>query len=273
MEYKMSLNKGDIIKLEYTGIVDGSVFTSTSADVAKENGIYDENVTYGPRIVILGAGQIVPGLEEELIGKEPGQSGSVELPPEKAYGVRDPEKIETVMLNRFKDEKPYPGMRVSVDGKIGTVTRIVGRKATIDFNHPFADKTVRFDYRILERIEDREEKLRAMIKIFSDIELESKITDDVAEITVPWEISYYKDWLMIRRWLADMALRTLGLKEVRFVERHTPEDRLRAELISPPEKHPEGSTSTDSGDADKTAQESGGEGSGEGSGDESQPGA
>jgi FKBP-type peptidyl-prolyl cis-trans isomerase 2 len=258
MDYEMSLNKGDIIKLEYTGIVDGRVFISTSADVARENGIYDEDVSYGPRIVILGAGQIVPGLEEELIGKEPGHSGSVELPPEKAYGVRDPEKIETVMLNRFKDEKPYPGMRVSVDGRIGTVTRIVGRKATIDFNHPFADKTVRFDYRILERIEDREEKLRAMIKIFSDIELESRITDDVAEITVPWEISYFKDWLMIRRWVADMALRTLGLKEVRFVERHTPEDRLRAELISPPEKQ---------------SQESEGADRGEGSGGETQPGA
>lgn len=258
MDYEMSLNKGDIIKLEYTGIVDGKVFTSTSADIAKENGIYDEDVSYGPRLVILGAGQIVPGLEEELIGKEPGHSGSVELPPEKAYGVRNPKMVETVMLNRFKEDKPYPGMRVSVDGKIGTVTRIIGRRVTIDFNHPFADKTVRFDYRILERIEDREEKLRAMIKIFSDTELESKITDDVAEIIVPWEISYFKDWLMIRRVLAEMALRNLGLKEVRFVERHTPEDRLRAELISPPEK---------------PAEESEGADSREGSGGETQPGA
>ncbi len=236
MDYEMTLNKGDIIKLEYTGSIDGKVVLSTNADVAKENQIYDENLSYGPKIVIVGAGQIVPGLEEELVGKEPGYSGSVELPPEKAYGVRDPEKISSILVNKFKEEKPLPGMRVSVDGRIGVVTRIVGRKATIDFNHPFAGKTVKFDYKILERIEDKEEKLKALIKAFADVDLESKIIDDVAEITVPWELSYFKDWLMIRRALADMALKIIGLKEVRFVERHTSEDRVHAELISPPEK-------------------------------------
>ena len=69
------------------------------------------------------------------------------------------------------------------------------------------------------------------------MELEAEIKDDVAIITVLWELSYYKEWLMIRRGLADMIIQHLGLKEVDYVEKHTGE-KVRAELISPPGKEP-----------------------------------
>jgi len=71
-----------------------------------------------------------------------------------------------VPINKFKDEKPVPWMRVGVNNKVGTVTRVIGRKAVIDLNHPLAGKTVVYEYKILERIEDRLEKLKAMIKTF-----------------------------------------------------------------------------------------------------------
>jgi len=69
------------------------------------------------------------------------------------------------------------------------------------------------------------------------MDLESEIRDDVAVITVPWELSYYKEWLMIRRGLADMIIQHLELKEVDYVEKHTGE-KVKAELISPPAKEP-----------------------------------
>jgi peptidylprolyl isomerase/FKBP-type peptidyl-prolyl cis-trans isomerase SlyD len=66
----------------------------------------------------------------------------------------------------------------------------------------------------------------------------AEIKDDVAIVTAPWELSYYKEWLMIRRGLAEMIIQHLGLKEVDYVEKHTGE-RTTAELISPPAKEPE----------------------------------
>ncbi|HSD57747.1 MAG TPA: peptidylprolyl isomerase, partial [Methanotrichaceae archaeon] len=144
-------------------------------------------------------------------------------------------KVETVSITRFKEEKPVVGMRVGMDNKYGVVTRIIGRKVSIDFNHPLADKTVVYEYKILESIEDRLEKLKSMVKTFARMELEAELKDDVAVITVPWELSYYKEWLMIRRGLADMIIQHLGLKEVDFVEKHTGE-KVKAELISPPGK-------------------------------------
>ena len=233
----MTVKNGDFIRIDYTESVDGQVIAATDKDVATEKGIFNEETQYGPHLIVVGAGQLVKGFEEDLIGKEIGYSGKVEISPEGAFGVRDPKKVEIVPANRFKEQKPVPGMRVSSENKAGTVTRIIGRKVSVDFNHPLADKTIVYEYRIAEEIVDRQEKLKALIKTFARMELESEIRDDVAVITAPWELSYYKEWLMIRRGLADMIIQHLELKEVDYVEKHTG-DRVKAELISPPAKEP-----------------------------------
>jgi FKBP-type peptidyl-prolyl cis-trans isomerase 2 len=237
MEFEMTIKNGDFIRIDYTESVEGQVIAATDKDVATEKGIFDEETKYGPHLIVVGAGQIVKGFEEDLIGKEIGYSGKVEIPPEGAFGLRDPKKVETVPLTQFKEQKPVPGMRVGVENKVGTVTRIIGRKVSIDFNHPLADKTIVYEYKINEEIEDKEEKLKALINTFARMELESEIKDDVAIITAPWELSYYKEWLMIRRGLADMIIQHLGLEEVHYIEKHTGE-RVKAELISPPAKEP-----------------------------------
>lgn len=237
MEFEMTVKNGDFIKLDYTESVNDQVIFTTDKEVATAKGIYDEEAQYGPRLIVIGAGQIPEGFEEDLIGKEIGYSGKVEVPPEKAFGKHDPGKVETVSLTKFKEEKPQVGMRVGMDGKYGVVTRIIGRRVSIDFNHPLADKTIVYEYKIQESIEDRLEKLKSMIKTFARIDLEAELKDDVAVITVPWEMSYYKEWSMIRRGLAEMIIQHLSLKEVDFVEKHTGE-KVKAELISPPGKEP-----------------------------------
>ena len=236
-EFEMTVKNGDFIRIDYIETVDGQTIAATDKDVATEKGIFSEDVQYGPHLVVVGAGQLVAGFEADLIGKEIGYSGKIEIPPESAFGLRDPKKIEIVPLNRFKEQKPVVGMRVGVENKTGTVSRIIGRKVSIDFNHPLADKTIVYEYKITESIEDRLEKLKGLINTFARMQLEAEIKDETAIIIVPWELSYYKEWLMIRRGLADMIIQHLGFKEVDYVEKHTGE-RVKAELISPPAKEP-----------------------------------
>ncbi|KQC12333.1 MAG: peptidylprolyl isomerase [Methanosaeta sp. SDB] len=231
----MTVKDGDFIKVDYTESVDGQVISTTNRDVAMNNDIYEDGVEYGPALIVVGSGDVVEGFKDELMGKEIGSSGSVEVPPEKGYGVRDPENVELIPLTKFKKEKPEIGMRVSVDGKMGTLTRIIGRKARIDYNHVLADKTVKFDYTITERIEDRQERLESLIRIFAKIDLAAKILeDDVAEVESPWEMSYYKEWPMIRRGVAEMAMRLLDFKEVRYIESHKLAPTVTSQLVSPP---------------------------------------
>ena len=131
----MTVKNGDFIRIDYTESVEGQVIAATDKDVATEKGIYDEEGQYGPHLIVIGAGQLVKGFEEDLIGKEIGYSGKVEIPPEGAFGLRDPKKTEIVPINRFKEKKPVPGMRVGIENKVGTVTRVFGRKVSVDFNH------------------------------------------------------------------------------------------------------------------------------------------
>jgi len=252
MDFKMTVKNGDFIRIDYIETVDGQTLAATDKDVATEKGIYNEDTQYGPHLIVVGAGQLVAGFEEDLLGKEIGYSGRVEIPPEKAFGAHDPKKMQIVPITRFKEQKPVPGMRVGADDKVGTVTRVIGRKVAIDFNHPLADKTIVYEYKITESIEDLQEKLKALIKTFARMELDTEIKDDVAVITAPWELSYYKEWLMIRRGLADMIIQHLGLKEVDYVEKHTGE-KVKAELISPPAKEPE-ATTEDSKSAETSAE-------------------
>lgn len=231
----MTVKIGDFIRIDYTEYVDGQAIATTDKDVATEKEIYSEEIQYGPHLVVVGAGQLVKGYDDDLIEKEIGYSGRVEIPPENAFGLHDPKKIETVPINRFKEEKPFPGMRVGMEDRTGTVNRVIGRKVSIDFNHPLAGKTIVYEYTIRENVEDQTEKLKALIKTFGHLELEAEIKDEVAVITVPWELNYYKEWVMIRRGLADMIIQHLGLKEVDYIEKHTGE-KVRAELISPPGK-------------------------------------
>jgi FKBP-type peptidyl-prolyl cis-trans isomerase 2 len=237
MEFNMTIKDGDFIKVDYTESVDGEVISTTDKDLAMENDLYDEQAEYGPRLIVVGSGDVVEGFKEELMGKEIGFSGSVEVLPEKAYGVRDSENVENISLTKFKEERPEPGARVSVNGKMGTITRIIGRKVRVDYNHPLADKTIKYDYTIVERIEDRLEKLKNLISIFAKVDLEAKITeDDVAEINSPWELNYYKEWPMIKRGVAEMAMRLLDLKEVRYIEKHTLTPPITTQVVSPPSK-------------------------------------
>lgn len=236
MELEMTVENGDFIRIDYTESVDGQVIAATDKDVAAEKGIFSEEVIYGPHLIVVGAGQIVKGFEDDLIGKEIGYSGRVELPPESAFGLHDPRQIQIVPLNRFKEKKPVPGMRVSLDGRTGTVTRIIGRKVSIDMNHPLAGKTVVYDYKIVESVEDRTERLKALIKTFARMDLEAEIKDDVAVITA-LGTSLLQGVAHDKAGLADMILQHLGLKEVHYVEKHTGE-RVKAELISPPAKEP-----------------------------------
>src|SRR5659263_655340 len=78
----MSVTRGDFIRLSYTGRLDnGDIFDTTNADVAKENDLFAEGVSYAPIVVIAGENMVVTGLDEDLMGKASGYEGQVKIQP------------------------------------------------------------------------------------------------------------------------------------------------------------------------------------------------
>src|SRR3954468_3814861 len=71
-----------------------------------------------------GYANIVPGLEEALEGRNSGESLTVSIPPEKGYGVRDPNLVSKVPISRLPEgSSPMRGQRYSI--QMGNQTRMV----------------------------------------------------------------------------------------------------------------------------------------------------
>ena len=122
--------------------------------------------SYGadPTAYLHGAGNIIPGLEARMAGHAAGDSFSVELPPQEAYGLRNVEKIQRVPVKHlvFKG-KLKAGMAVQLNTREGlvpvTVAKAGRHSADVDTNHPLAGQTLVFDIEIVEVREASAEEL------------------------------------------------------------------------------------------------------------------
>ncbi len=99
-----------------------------------------------------GAGNIIPGLEKALAGKSEGESIEVTVSPDEAYGRRDAKLVRKVPVRKLADKNPQAGRRYRAhldDGvAIVLVTAVSGDYASIDANHPLADKTLHFAVKV-----------------------------------------------------------------------------------------------------------------------------
>ncbi|MCB2171789.1 FKBP-type peptidyl-prolyl cis-trans isomerase, partial [archaeon] len=86
VHYENAVNKGDFLKVEMTGMSEETeeVFETTNEEEAQEAGIWEEGRTYGPRLVIVGDGFVLRGLDERLPGTSFDEEVEIEIPPEEA---------------------------------------------------------------------------------------------------------------------------------------------------------------------------------------------
>ncbi len=107
-----------------------------------------------PATLQLGAGELLPSLEQLLIGLETGASQSFTLPPDSAFGEYNAELVERVRREHMPEEdiEAFSIMEFTApDGSkyAGLVREIDDQSALIDFNHPLAGKTIRFEVEIV----------------------------------------------------------------------------------------------------------------------------
>jgi FKBP-type peptidyl-prolyl cis-trans isomerase SlyD len=118
-----------------------------------------------PLAYLHGAGNLIPGLEQALEGKQAGEKFSVKVPPEQGYGVRDEALVQKIPRRAFQGVKDIkPGMRFNANTGGGgaaqvTVTQIQGDMITIDGNHALAGETLNFEVEITKVREATAEEL------------------------------------------------------------------------------------------------------------------
>ena len=162
------MKNGDLILLDFTAKVKdtGDLIETTIEEEGKKIGEFDEDFVFKPRLVAVGASWVLKGLDEALEEAEVGKQVSLDIPPEKGFGVRDTSKTRLIPLRKFRDKADQisVGAEIEIDGRIGIVRFVGSGRAQIDFNHRYAGRTLEYNFTVVKRIEESEEMINEIIE-------------------------------------------------------------------------------------------------------------
>lgn len=135
------VEKGATVKMHYTLSVEGRRVDGSQGKA--------------PLVFVQGSGQILPGLEEQLVGMKKGEKKKVTLQPKKGYGRRNPGAFLKVARKSFQSTQ---GLKVGaiVSGEHSgrpfqaVVSRIGETEIVLDLNHPLAGKALDFDVDVVD---------------------------------------------------------------------------------------------------------------------------
>jgi FKBP-type peptidyl-prolyl cis-trans isomerase 2 len=232
---KVPFEKGDLVLIDYVAKVKetGEVFDTTIEDVAKKEKLYKEGEIYEPKLVALGEEWVLKALDESLPNLEPNKTTSVEIPPEKASGSRDPKKVRLVPLRRLiaKGITPQLGARIEVDGKLAVVRTMGAGRVHLDFNPPLAGKTLVYEVTLQKKLETKEEKINALIhRRIPAVDIakftlkmgKTPKTSKTIEINVPEEAFYVEGLQLAKRGIAtDIQKFFPETTTIKFIETFT----------------------------------------------------
>src|ERR1051326_500044 len=133
----MTLEKGSLVLLDYTA----------REDDAKKSDHYDPTRKYQPRLVSVGEGWVLKGLDEALSKADVGNQMNVEVTPDKAFGERDPSKVRMIPQRKLGDkaDEVSVGDVIDVDDRTGIVRFVGSGRVQIDFNHRLAGRTLLYE--------------------------------------------------------------------------------------------------------------------------------
>ncbi|MBW6462174.1 MAG: peptidylprolyl isomerase [DPANN group archaeon] len=167
------MKDGDFVNIGFVGRIkeSGEIFDLTDEELAKKSNIYNPQVKYGPVTVVLGAGQILPGLEAGIKKLSVKDNSDVELEPSVAFGDRDARLIKVFNHNQFKSQNiiPIPGHYIDFAGTKGRVVSVASGRVRMDFNHPLAGKTLVYTVGVNKIVEDASEQIGAIVSYYTAI--------------------------------------------------------------------------------------------------------
>jgi len=224
----LPIKNGDFLLINYTLKVKetGETVGTTIESVAKEKKIYHGEEKYEPFFVVVGEGWVPKGLDEAFPGFELNKPTQIELPPEKAYGERDPKKVRLVPLRKFTSEgmNPVPGLQVNLDGKSALVRAVGAGRVQVDYNHPFAGRTLDYDVTVEKIIESNEEKVKSLLhKRLPTVELEKfnvSVGDGKLQMEIPEEAFFLEGLQVVKQTVtADVGKFFPEIDAITFVEK------------------------------------------------------
>ncbi|MCW3984201.1 MAG: peptidylprolyl isomerase [Candidatus Bathyarchaeota archaeon] len=223
----MTLQKGDFILIDYVAKVKetNEVFDTTQEEVAKKEHLHKQGEIYEPKLVVVGEGWVLKALDDSLLEAEVAKATTIEIPSDKAFGPRDPEKIRRVPIKQLyaKEINPVVGARIEFQGKMATIRSIGAGRVLLDFNPPLAGRTLIYDFTVTKKLDAQEEKISALIHrrvpVVEQDKFKITVKDKNLTIDMPEDTFYVEGIQIAKRGIAmDIQKFLPDIAETKFVE-------------------------------------------------------
>lgn len=133
---------------------EGEIVDTTDVDVALDSGVYHGHRNYEPLTFEVGAGEVLPGIDDAVREMERGEEQVVVLEPAEAFGHREENRVieyPRAEIEKRSDTEAAVGELVTTDtDEAGWITAVDDETVTIDFNHELAGEQVEFEIRVLD---------------------------------------------------------------------------------------------------------------------------
>lgn len=139
------VKEGDTVKVHYTGTL-------------KNGEVFDSSKDKEPLEFTLGEGQLIPGFEKAVVGMAVGDSASIDISSDEAYGEEREDLIINVPKDQLPDDvTPQVGMQLQVNQGNGQpipvrIKEVGETELTLDANHPLAGKDLSFEIELVEKV-------------------------------------------------------------------------------------------------------------------------
>jgi peptidylprolyl isomerase len=222
----MTFDKGSLILLDYTARIkdNGEIFETTIEEDAKKSNLYDPTRKYEPRLISVGEGWVLKGLDEALTSTDVGQKLSIEISPDKGFGERDTNKVRMIPQRKLgeKANEIKVGDVVELDDRTGIVRYIGSGRVQIDYNHRLASRVLVYDVNVVKKIESNEDKIKYLLKRrlpLDDEKAKIEHNDDTVVIELSEDISLLDGLQIIKKAVSTDIFKFVdGLNKITFQE-------------------------------------------------------
>lgn len=136
----MKIEKNRVVRFHYSVSEPGQEPVETSRD--RE-----------PMAILVGHGNIIPGLEAAMMDKAEGDTFDVTVEPDQAYGERRENYVQRLPKKHLRNSRVRPGDQIVLETSMGpravTVVKVGATVVDVDLNHPMAGKTLQFQVEIV----------------------------------------------------------------------------------------------------------------------------
>ena len=232
---------GDLVLLDYELWAEGAgkveLVDTTREEIAQKAEIkVGEGHKFGPHPHLIGGDYFPSGVENALTGAKVGEEWEKEFAPADAFGERDPKLIELFSMHeisrlpemRRDDAHLDLGTVLTIEGRRGRVVTLTAARVRVDFNPAFAGRKLRGKFKILSKIVDPVDQVRAIVDLTYGRGEEFKVESHGGVVTlhVPDRSKFDFAWAAAKPRVIDQIRTQLKPESIRLVE----------EFVTPPAK-------------------------------------